>query len=739
MLQGLIEAGRGGRGLSRRSFLRFGMSLGAAAGGGLLLGFSLPAAGENARRSVIGGDASETAGPGVFAPNAFVRIDRGGNVTLVMPKVEMGQGVYTALPMLIAEELEVPLSAVTLDHAPPDEKRFFDPLLGGQLTGGSTSVRYAWEPLRRAGATARTVLIAAAAKQWHVDPGTCHAQHGEVLHAASGRRASYGQLADAAAKLPVPANVALKKPEDFKLIGTPAKRLDSPEKVDGTAKFGLDVRIDGMVYAVIVNSPVFGGKLVSVDDTAARKIPGVRQIVRVDDAVAVVADHTWAAKRGASALVVAWNGGSGATVSMEDIVADLAQAAANGKGAVARKDGDVDKAFANVKTRIDAVYEQPFLAHATMEPVNCTLHVRADDCEVWTGTQVPTRVRDTVQRITGLPAERIVVHNHLLGGGFGRRLETDMVAQAAKVAIHVDAPVKVVWTREEDIQHDMYRPYYYDRISAGLDVNGKPIAWRHRIVGSSIMARFAPPAFRNGVDPDAVEVAADLPYDIPNQLVDYVRQEPRHVPTAFWRGVGPTRGTFVVESFIDELAGEAKIDPVEYRRSLLEKTPRARNVLDVAARAAGWGAPLPKGQGRGVSVMHAFGSFFSIVIDVAVDDGEVRVRRVVCAVDCGHSVNPNTIEAQVQGGIIFGLTGALYDEITIENGRVAQSNFTDYRVMRIDESPPIEVHLVKSGEAPGGIGEPGTAATAAALANAIFAATGKRLRKLPVGSQLKTA
>jgi CO/xanthine dehydrogenase Mo-binding subunit len=736
MSQGLIEAGRG---LSRRSFLRFGMSLGAAAGGGLLLGFSLPAAGENARRSVIGGDASETAGPGVFAPNAFVRIDRGGNVTLVMPKVEMGQGVYTALPMLIAEELEVPLSAVTLDHAPPDEKRFFDPLLGGQLTGGSTSVRYAWEPLRRAGATARTVLIAAAAKQWHVDPGTCHAQHGEVLHAASGRRASYGQLADAAAKLPVPANVALKKPEDFKLIGTPAKRLDSPEKVDGTAKFGLDVRIDGMVYAVIVNSPVFGGKLVSVDDTAARKIPGVRQIVRVDDAVAVVADHTWAAKRGASALVVVWNGGSDATVSMEDIVADLAQAAANGKGAIARKDGDVDKAFANVKTRIDAVYEQPFLAHATMEPVNCTLHVRADDCEVWTGTQVPTRVRDTVQRITGLPAERIVVHNHLLGGGFGRRLETDMVAQAAKVAIHVDAPVKVVWTREEDIQHDMYRPYYYDRISAGLDVNGKPIAWRHRIVGSSIMARFAPPAFRNGVDPDAVEVAADLPYDIPNQLVDYVRQEPRHVPTAFWRGVGPTRGTFVVESFIDELAGEAKIDPVEYRRSLLEKTPRARNVLDVAARAAGWGAPLPKGQGRGVSVMHAFGSFFSIVIDVAVDDGEVRVRRVVCAVDCGHSVNPNTIEAQVQGGIIFGLTGALYDEITIENGRVAQSNFTDYRVMRIDESPPIEVHLVKSAEAPGGIGEPGTAATAAALANAIFAATGKRLRKLPVGSQLKTA
>ncbi|PRH46957.1 xanthine dehydrogenase family protein molybdopterin-binding subunit [Burkholderia multivorans] len=739
MSRGLIEAGHAGAAMSRRSFLRFGMSLGAAAGGGLLLGFSLPAAGDDTRRSVIGGDADEPARVGVFAPNAFVQIDRSGRVTLVMPKVEMGQGVYTALPMLIAEELEVPLSSVTLDHAPPNEKLFLDPLLGGQLTGGSTSVRYAWEPLRRAGATARVLLVSAAAKQWNVDPAACHAENGEVRHPPSGRRASYGELADAAAKLPVPTDVALKKPEQFKLIGTPAKRLDSPEKVDGVAQFGLDVRLPGMLYAVIVNSPVFGGTVASVDDTAAKKIPGVRQIVRVDDAVAVVGDHTWAAKRGASALVVKWNEGANANVSTKDLFADLAQAAANGKGAVARKDGDVDHAFSNAKTRVDAVYEQPLLAHATMEPVNCTVHVRSDACEVWVGTQVPTRARDTAQRITGLPAERIVVHNHLLGGGFGRRLETDMIGQAVKIAKQVGAPVKVVWTREEDIQHDMYRPCYHDRISAALDANGKPIAWRHRIVGSSILARFAPPAFKDGVDPDAVEVAIDLPYDVPNQLIDYVRQEPRHVPTAFWRGVGPTRSTFVVESFIDELAAQTKTDPVQYRRALLDKTPRARNVLDIATKAAGWGAALPQGQGRGVSVMHAFGSFFAIVADVAVDDGEVRVTRVVCAVDCGMTVNPNTIEAQVQGGIIFGITGALYGEVTIENGRVTQRNFTDYRVLRINETPPIDVHIVKSGEAPGGIGEPGTAATAAAVANAIFAATGKRLRKLPIRNQLKTA
>ncbi|MBN3802269.1 xanthine dehydrogenase family protein molybdopterin-binding subunit [Paraburkholderia sp. Ac-20336] len=750
MSQGLLDAQNGAqpsnddtqpaRGISRRSFLKFGVTVGAAAGGGLLLGFSMPASSQDQKtgKSVIGGDANEAPQSGVFAPNAFIQIDTAGKVTLVMPKVEMGQGVYTSIPMLIAEELEVPLDAVTLDHAPPNEKLFGDPLLGGQLTGGSTSIRFAWEPMRRAGATARVMLVNAAARQWQVDPASCHAQAGHVIHAASKRSASYGQLAQAASALPVPQNVPLKEPKDFRLIGTPAKRLDSPEKVDGTALFGLDVRLPGMVYAAIANCPVFGGTLASVDDTHAKTIPGVREIIKVDNAVAVIGDHTWAAKRGVQALDIKWNEGAGAQVSMKTIVDDLA-AASQRSGAVARKEGDVGRAFGDAKSRVDAVYQQPFLAHATMEPVNCTVHVRADACEIWLGSQVPTRVVDAAVAVTGLPADRIIVHNHLIGGGFGRRLETDMVTQAVKVAKQVSAPVKVLWTREEDIQHDMYRPYYYDTISAGLDANGKPVAWQHRIAGSSIMARFAPPAFRNGLDPDAVEVAADLPYDLPNQLVDYVREEPHAVPTAFWRGVGPTRGTFVVESFIDELAAHAKIDPVQYRRSLLGKSPRALNVLDTAAQAANWGSALPQGQGRGVSVMHAFGSFFSIVVDVAVDQGEVSVKRITCAVDCGMVVNPNTIEAQVQGGIIFGITAALYSEITIKDGRVEQNNFTDYRMLRINETPPIDVHIVKSGEAPGGIGEPGTAALAPALANAIYAATGKRLRQLPVGRQLQSA
>jgi isoquinoline 1-oxidoreductase subunit beta len=725
--------------VDRRAFLKFSASVAALTGGGLILGFSVPAQGQgDVRKSVIGGDGVETPQNGVLAPNAFVQIDTAGKVTLIVPKVEMGQGVYTSIPMLIAEELEVPLDSVTIDHAPPNEKLFGDPLLGGQLTGGSTSIRYAWEPMRRAGSTARVLLVNAAAQQWQVDPATCHAENGKVIHAATNRSLSYGQLTETAAKLPVPQQVALKDPKDFKLIGTTAKRLDSPEKVDGSAMFGFDVRLPDMVYAAIVNCPVFGGTLASVDDSAAKRIPGVRQIVKIDNGVAVVGDHTWAAMRGAKALQITWNEGPGAQVSTQTIFADLAQAS-QGTGAVARKDGDVNSAFSRAKTRVDAIYQQPLLAHATMEPINCTVHVQKDSCDIWVGTQVPTRAVDAGVKVTGLPAEKIVLHGFLLGGGFGRRLEVDGITQALKVAKQLDVPVKVTWTREEDIQHDMYRPCYYDRISAGLDENGKPVAWQHRIVGSSILARFAPGAVKNGVDPDAVEVSAELPYELPNQLVDYVRQEPNAIPTAFWRGVGPTRGTFVVESFIDELAVQAKTDPVQYRRDLLQKSPRALNVLNTAAQLSGWGSSVPKGQGRGVSVMHAFGSYFSMVADVTVDQGEVRVNRVVCVVDCGMVVNPNTVEAQVQGGVIFAITGALYSGITIERGRVQQNNFTDYRILRINEAPEILVHIVKSGEAPGGIGEPGTAATMPALANAIYAATGKRLRQLPVGKQLQTA
>jgi isoquinoline 1-oxidoreductase beta subunit len=654
-----------------------------------------------------------------------------------MPKVEMGQGVYTSIPMLIAEELEVSLDSVALEHAPPDAALFTDPLLRGQITGGSTSIRYAWEPMRKAGAVARTILIQAAAQQWNVDPTACRAQNGRVIHTSTGRTASYGALVEAASKLPAPQTVHLKDRKQFSIVGKPARRLDSPVKVNGQAVFGIDVHMPGMRYAVIVNCPVFGGSPAKVDSSVALTVQGVDQVVIVDNAVAVIGKHTWAARRGAAALKITWNEGAGAGVSMDQIVSDLVLAAKR-QGAVARKDGDVQRAFGRAKTKFDVVYRQPFLAHAPMEPVNCTVHVTDSHCEIWVGTQVPTRAVDIASKMSGVPAARITLHNHLLGGGFGRRLEPDMVGQAVKVGRQVAGPVKVFWTREEDIQHDMFRPYYYDVISAGLDDDGKPIAWSHRIVGSSIVARFRPATFINGVDPDAVSVAAQLPYDLPNQLIEYVRQEPRNVPTAFWRGVGSTRGTFVVESFVDELAAQAHVDPLVYRKNLLTRQPRARQVLDVAATRAGWGSPLAPGRGRGICVMHAFGTYVSMVVEASVDmNGEVDIHRVVCAVDCGMTVNPDTIEAQIQGGAIFGITAALWGEITISNGRVEQSNFNDYRILRFHETPPIDVHIVTSSEAPGGIGETGTAALAPALCNAIYAASNIRIRTLPVGNQLR--
>ncbi len=686
----------------------------------------------------------------LFAPNAFVRIDRDGRVTLMMHKVEMGQGTYTSMPMLLAEELEVDLSQVHLEHAPPDDKLYADPLLGVQSTGASTSVRGAWDPLRRAGATARALLVAAAAETWKVEPGSCRAAHGAVIHGPTGRSLGYGALVARAATLPAPRDVTLKEPNDFKLIGTPAKRLDAPSKVNGTARFGIDVSVPGMKVATVAACPVFGGKLASVEDSKAKAIQGVRQVVRLDDSVAVVADHMWAAKQGLAALDIGWDAGPNATLSTADIVQQLA-AASQRAGVVARQDGDPARALAGAARKVEAVYEVPFLAHATMEPVNCTVHVRPDACDIWVGTQVPAFAQTAAAKLTGLPLSRVRVHNHFLGGGFGRRLEVDFIRQAVRIAQQVASPVKVVWTREEDIQHDMYRPYYYDRIAAGLDERGRPIAWSHRIAGSSIETRWVGDLFPKNLrviraggihrlramikhlDLDAVEGAAEPPYSLPNIRVEYVRQEPPGVPTAFWRGVGPTHNIFVVESFIDELAAAAQQDAFEYRRALLDGSPRARAVLELAAREAGWGTPLAPGSGRGISLLHAFGSYVAQVAEVSVSkQGEVRVPRVVCAVDCGVIVNPDTVKAQMESGIIFGISAVLFGEITLKDGRVEQHNFNDYRVLRINEAPAIEVHLVKSTEAPGGVGEPGTSAVMPAVANAVYAATGKRIRKLPV-------
>lgn len=715
--------------LSRRQFL----SVGVAAGGGLLLGWR-----RDARPGVLA--AAAQAAPSTFAPSGFIRIGSDGRVTLIMSQVEMGQGTYTSMSMLLAEELEVGLDQVQLEHAPPDDKLYANPLFGDQETGGSTSVRQFYGPLRRAGATARTMLVAAAAQTWNVEASSCQARRGVVTHGPTGRKLAYGALADTAAKLPVPAQVTLKDPKDFKLIGTPAKRLDSPSKVYGTTVYGIDVQLPGMKIATVAASPVVGGKVASVDDSKAKAIQGVRQIVRLDDAVAVVADNMWAAKQGLAALAIRWDDGPNGKVGVSDVVKELA-AAAETTGVVVRKEGDAGAALAGASKRFEAQYEVPFLAHAAMEPMNCTVHFRPDRCEVWTGTQVLTRAQRGAAEAAGLPVEKVVVHNHYLGGGFGRRLEFDNVPQAVRIAKQVEGPVKVIWTREEDVRHDVYRPYYYDRLSAGVNSKGWPVAWMHRIVGPSILARYLPAAFKDGIDPDGVDGAAQLLYDIPAIRVEYVRHEEPVLNTGFWRGVGVTHNMFVIESFLDELAAAAQQDPVAYRRALLGKAPRARAVLDVAARAAGWGRRLPDGWGRGVSCLYsAWDSYLAAVAEVEVSKaGEVRVHRVVCAVDCGTVVNPDTVKAQIEGGIIFGIGGALWGEVTLENGRVQQSNFKDVRVLRINEAPAIQVHLVRNGEVPGGIGEPGTAVTAPAVANAVFAATGRRIRKLPLEKQLRSA
>jgi len=715
---GEVQAASPKTNLSRRSFLRASM----AAGGGLMLGIYTP----------IMADAAVATDD--FVPNAFIRIGRDGKIALIMPQVEMGQGTYTSMSMLIAEELEVGLDQIGYEHAPPDDKLYANPALGFQVTGGSTSVRAFYVSLRQAGAAARMMLIAAAASSWKVDPASCKAERGLVVDATGKRHATYGELAEAAAKQPLPTDIPLKDAKDFKLIGTPAKRIDVAGKVNGTALYGIDAKVPGMKIAVVAACPVFGGKVGAVDDSAAKAVKGVRQIVRIDDAVAVVADHMGAAKKGLEALKITWSEGVNAHSAQDDIVAAL-EAASHKTGAIGKLEGDVAASLKGAAKVVEATYQLPFLAHAAMEPMNCTVHVRRDACEIWVGTQVLTRAQATAAEVTGLPLENVTVHNYLLGGGFGRRLDIDGVTQAVRIAKNVDGPVKIVWTREEDIQHDVYRPYYYDRLTAGLDASGKPVAFHHRVVGSSIVARWAPPLFKDDLDFDAVEAAIG-PYAFDNVLVDYVRQEPpQGMTTGWWRGVGVTHNAFMVEGFIDELAAAAGKDPVEYRRSLLSKSPRAQAVLDLAAEKSGWGKAMPAGSGRGIALLLGFGSYLAQVAEVSIgEDGQPRVTRVVCVIDCGTVVNPDTVKAQAEGSIMFGLGAVLYGEITIKDGRVEQTNFDSYQVLRMNEAPPVEVYIIDSHETPGGMGEPATSAIGPAVVNAIHAATGKRLRKLPVNA-----
>ena len=697
---------------NRRHFLK----VSALTGGGLMIGFHLAPT-----------QAADT--PAEFAPNAWIRIDTNGLVTLRVGSSEMGQGVHTAIPMLLAEELDADWKRIKLEMAPAD-KAYTNPLIGQQLTGGSTTVRAFWTPLRQAGAATRSLLVRAAAKNWNVKEDECHTENGVVLHKASNRQARYGELATLAASLPAPGEVFLKDPSEFRLIGKPIPRLDTPLKVNGRAVFGIDVKLPGMLIAVVQRCPVFGGQLKKFDAAKTRAVPGVVQVLAIHSGVAVVANAFWAAQRGRDALRVDWDEGVNAKLNSAAIRKKLEDALKK-KGVVARSEGDAPKTLKKAAKRIEALYEVPYAAHACMEPMNCTALVKKDSCELWVPTQAQTSAQFVAAQITGLPADKVKVNTTFLGGGFGRRAEQDFVAEAVQLSMAMGAPVKLMWTREDDMRHDYYRPATLNRLTAALDADGKLLAWQHEIAGPSIMARVFPGAIKNGIDNTSVEGAANLPYAIANLQVSWT-MENGAVPVGFWRSVGSSQNAFVTECFVDELAAAAGKDPYEFRRALLAKHPRHLAVLELAASKAGWGSPLPAGRARGIAVAEAFGSFCAQVAEVVVENGKIWIQRVTCAIDCGQVVNPDTVVAQMESAIVYGLTAALKGEITLKNGRVEQSNFRDYPLLRMDEMPPIDVHIVQSGAHPGGVGEPGTPPIAPAVANAVFAATGKPVRKLPI-------
>ncbi len=707
--------------LDRRYLLKTGIAL----GGGLVLAWYLP----------FSDQAGAGEPPAGFAPNAFLRVGSDGSVTIIDNKSEMGQGVYTSLPMIVAEELDCDWQKVRVEAAPV-APIYNHTEFGSQVTGGSTSVRTEWQRLAQAGATARAMLVQAAAQTWQADPAACRTEKGQVIH-PDGRKLSYGELAAKASKLPVPDQVKPKDPAGYTLIGHPVHRLDSPAKINGTAIFGIDVQLPGMLVAVIARPPVFGATLKQVDDVKAKAVPGVKAVVTVPAGVAVVADRFWPALHGRDVLQVSWDEGPGATLSTEEMRRQYA-ALARTPGLPARQEGDVQAALARAAKTLEAEYEVPYLAHAPMEPLNCCVDLRPDGCDVYTGTQMQTGDRDAAARVSGLPPEKVRIHTTFLGGGFGRRATptSDFVVEAVQVAKAIGKPVKVIRTREDDMCAGYYRPFWYDRIAAGLDAKGGLDCWRHTIVGQSIMAGTAfAGMIKEGIDETSVEGAADTPYAIPNILVD-LHSPTQPVPVLWWRSVGHSHTAFVVESFLDEVAHATGRDPVELRRTLLAKHPRHLGVLELAVQKAGWGKTLPAGRGMGVAVHSSFGSYVAQVAEVSVSKtGDVRVHRVVCAVDCGRIVNPDTIAAQMESGIVFGLTAALYGAITFKDGRVEQGNFDDYPLLRLDETPEIEVHIVPSTENPGGIGEPGVPPIAPAVSNALFAVSGARVRSLPLTAE----
>jgi isoquinoline 1-oxidoreductase beta subunit len=708
--------------VGRREFIRTG----AALGGGLLVSLYAPLPGGSS--SALAAEEKD------FALNAFVRIGTDESVTVISAHSEMGQGVYTSLPMLLNEELEADWSKIRVEAAPVD-KVYNHPVLGMQMTGGSTTSSAEWERYRRMGATARVMLVEAAAARWGVEASTCRVENGVVIHAATNQRGTYGSLANAAARLTPPAKVPLKNPKDFTLVGKPTLRLDTASKTNGTAQFGLDVMVPGMLTAVVARPPVFGGRVVKLDAREALKVPGVKAVEQVPSGVAVIAERFWPAKLGREKLIIEWDLGPNAALSTEKMLRDFRETALK-PGAIAKKTGDPEGALKTAAKTVTAEYDVPYLAHAMMEPLNCVVDLRPDSCEIWTGTQFETVDRANAAHAAALPADRVLIHTTLLGGGFGRRANpnSDFVVEAVHVARAAKAPVKVVWTREDDLRGGWYRPMWHDRFAAGLDANGDPVAWTHTIVGQSIMqgTLFESFGVKDGIDSASVEGAADLLYGIPNLQVD-LHTPKIGVPVQWWRSVGHSHTGFSVEAFFDEVAHAGGKDPYELRRKLLANQPRMKAVLELAAQKADWGSKLPPGVGRGMATHFSFESYVAQVVEASVGKGgAVRVHRVVCALDCGLVINPDTVRAQIEGGIIFGLTAALKTEITLKAGRVEQGNFDDYQMLRIFESPEIEVHMVPSGENPTGVGEPGVPPVAPALANAIFAATGKRVRRLPI-------
>jgi isoquinoline 1-oxidoreductase beta subunit len=703
-------------GVDRRKFLKTSL----AGATGLIVGFYLPG-----RHEVLAAEAA----PATI--NAFIQISPENTITIVVSKSEMGQGVATSLPMLAAEELECDWRKVGFEFAPA-AKVYFDPAFGMQGTGGSTSIHSSWEPLRKAGATAREMLISAAAQKWSVDASECRAENGEVVHMGTKRRASYGSLAEAAAKLPPPTDVKLKDPAEFKVIGKPYKRLDTGEKVNGRAKFGIDQRRPGMYHAVVLRCPVFGGKVASFDASKAKQVRGVKDVVQISDGIAVVADNTWNAMQGRKALDVQWDFGPNAEASTDSIFANFAKSLDSKQGYSARKVGDAAEALNSAATKVDAEYRAPYEAHATMEPMNCTADIReGEGADLWVPTQFQTPSQATAAKIAGVSPDKVNVHTTFLGGGFGRRGWSDFVIEACEVSKAMKAPVQVTWSREDDMQHDYYRPASLVRFSAGLDSSGKPVAFSAHIACDSIFKWFYG-SVKDDFDDSSVEGIADIPYEIPNIAVNY-NLVAGPIPQGFWRSVGASQNGFFRECFIDELAAAAKKDPYEFRRDLLQNNARNLGVLNLVAEKAGWGKPVPAGRYRGIAVVEAFNTFVAEVAEISLDkDKKVKVHHVWVAVDLGQPVNPAIIEQQVRGGVVYGLSQALKGEITIDKGRVTQGNFDTFEVLRMNEMPHVDVYITNSHSVPPtGMGEPAVPPITPAVYNAIFAATGKRVRKMP--------